>query len=247
LSLQTLQAAFASATWPVVLNATYLTNNGVTPPTGFDALLKQAFVLTGTDGLSVGQGQVGAVVGDSFTITAASLTDGVFGATAAQTAVTLTFTLPDATGAILLVQIRTDLSGWTFATGFPWMVGAVFDNLKFSQSSLLFSTAADAADWPAPGGASIALTPGMTFAGALTLSPYANSVLQIANLTGAAVPNPLVMSGPIDASAVTDDAPLPVMNLTAPLSAATFTFLFLEASDPFFGFVIDPPPPAEGP
>ncbi|WP_156398292.1 hypothetical protein [Caulobacter sp. Root1455] len=247
MSLQTLQAAFASATWPVVLDATYLTSNGVTPPPGFDALLKQAFVLAGTDGLSVGEGQVGAVVGDSFTITAASLTNGVFGATAAQTAVTLTFTLPDTAGAVLLVQIRTDLSGWTFPTGFPWMVGGVFDNLTFSQSSLLFSTAAGTAAWPASDGALVALTPGMTFAGALTLSLYANTVLQIANLTGAAVPNPLVMSGPIDASGVNDDTPFPVMNLTAPLSAATFTFLFLEASDPFFGFVIEPAPPAEGP
>jgi LysM repeat protein len=245
LSLQTLQAAFASATWPVVLNATYLTDNGVTPPAGFDALLTQAFVLGDALGLSVGQGQVGAVAGDSFTITAASLPNGVFGAVQADTTVTLTFTLP--TGGDLLVQIRTDLSNWTFATGFPWMVGGVFDDLNFSQASLLFSTAIGTASWPAAGGATIALTPGMTFAGALNLSLYAQTVLQIANLAGAAIPNPLVMSGPIDASVVNDDTPYPVMDLTAPLSAATFTFLFLEASAPFFGFVIEPAPPAEGP
>ena len=246
MSLQTLQSAFASATWPVVLNAAYLTDNGVTPPPGFDALLKQAFVLGDAAGLSVGQGQVGAVAGDSFAITTASLTNGLFGATAGQTSVTLTFTLP-ATGGDLLVQIRTDLSNWTFATGFPFMVGGVFSGLNFSQSSFLFSTATGAASWPAAGGATVPLTPGMTFAGALVLDIYAQTVLQIANLTGAAVPNPLVMSGPFDASTVTDDTPFPVMNLTAPLSAATFTFLFLEASGPFFGYVIDPAPPAEEP
>jgi hypothetical protein len=87
----------------------------------------------------------------------------------------------------------------------------------------------------------------MTFAGVLKPSLYAATVLVIANLGGAAIPDPFVISGPIDASGVTDDVPYPLMSLRAPLSAATFTFLFLQATGPFFGFKIEAPPPAVPP
>src|SRR6516225_6830695 len=109
MSLQTLQAAFASAAWPVNLNAAFLTNGGATPPAGFDALLVKAFALGTASGLSVGQGTVGAISGDAFSITTASLTNGLFGAAAASTTVTLTFTLPSTQGAELSVTIDTDM------------------------------------------------------------------------------------------------------------------------------------------
>jgi hypothetical protein len=186
LSLETLQAAFASAQWPVELNAAYLNDNGVKAPEGFDALLTKAFVLGTAKALSVGQGQVGQVAGNSFTITSASLTNGVFGATQDQTTVTLTFTQPAGDGAAVQVFIRTDLSDWTFATGFPAMVGGVFDSLSFTQPSLLFSTVAGSVAWPTSTGALVDLQPGMTFAGVLKPSLYAATVLVIANLGGAA-------------------------------------------------------------
>jgi hypothetical protein len=248
MSLQTLQAAFAAATWPVTLNAAYLTAEGVTPPAGFDTLLAQGFALNGASGLSIGPGQVGAIDGDRFTITNATLTNGLFGATAANTGVRLTFTLPDDAGAVLLVQIEADLlGGWSFATGFAWMKGGAFSVLSFTRTSMLFSTATGTMIWPPNAASNVAVAPGMNFAGALTLDIYATTILQIANLAGAAVPNPLIMSGPFDASAVSDDVLFPVMSLTAPLSAASFSFLFLQATGPYFGFDIGPMPAVEAP
>ncbi|MFV4733679.1 hypothetical protein ACNJUX_21105, partial [Mycobacterium tuberculosis] len=133
---------------------------------GFDALVAQAFALTGSASLKIGQGAVGTVAGDSFIITGASLANGVFGAAAADTKVTLTFTLPTTAGAVVSVQIQTDLTNWTFATGFPWMVGKPFTLFNFSQNSLIFSTDAGRVVWPAGGASSVTLAPGMTFAGA---------------------------------------------------------------------------------
>jgi hypothetical protein len=241
MSLESLRAAFTSATWPVDLNAAFLSTAGVTPPPELDALLKAAFVLLpGADGsvaLTIGQGIVGSVQGDTFSITNATLVSGLFGATAADTSVTLTFTLPDGDSAVLLVQIATALDGgWSFATGFPAMVGDPFSQLTLTNPEMLFATAPGANNSADPDYAAVQLVAGMNFAGKLTLCPFAQSVLVIANLTGAAVPSPLVMSGPFDASGVSDTVIYPVISLKASLAAASFTFLGFTAGNPSFSF-----------
>jgi len=247
MSIQSLQTAFAAATWPVTLNAEFISTGGVVPPDDFDALLNTAFVLSNSGGLAVSQGSVGSVIGDSFTITGASLVNGLFGAAATDTTVTLTFTLPDTADAVLLVQIDTEMGGgWTFATGFPAMVGNPFNQLVFSQSNMVFASADSTISWPTTTGSTVALTPGMNVAGIFVPGAYASSVLTIANLSGAAIPNPLVMSGAFDASVVSDTVIFPVMELAAPLIAASFTFLGFTAANPYFGFSVSPMPESDG-
>lgn len=247
MSIQSLQTAFADTTWPVTLNAEFITAGGEVPPEGFDTLLKAAFVLSDPVGLALGQGSVGQVIGDSFTITGASLANGLFGVAATNTLVTLTFTLPDTADAVLLVQINTAMGGgWTFATGFPAMVGNPFNQLVFTQSGMVFASADSTISWPTATGSTVALTPGMNFVGVFVPGVYATSVLTIANLSGAAIPNPLVMSGPFDASSVSDTIIFPVMELAAPLMAASFTFLGFKAANPYFGFSVSPMPESDG-
>jgi LysM repeat protein len=247
MSIHSLKTAFAAATWPVTLNAEFITSGGEVPPGDFDALLKTAFVLSDPVGLAIGQGSVGEVIVDSFTITGASLVNGLFGAAATDTVVTLTFTLPDTAGAVLLVQIDTAMGGdWTFATGFPAMVGNPFNQLIFTQSNMVFASAKSVISWPTASGSTVALTPGMNFAGVFVPGVYASSVLVIANLSGAAIPNPLVMSGPFDASVVSDTVIFPVMDLAALLMAASFTFLGFTSANPYFGFSVSPMPESDG-
>lgn len=238
MSLQTLQTAFANASWPVDLNAAFLNANGVSAPSGFDELLIQSFALGSATGLSVGKGDVGGVSDDTFSITGATLTGGLFGAKAADTAVTLVFTLVNTA---LEVSITTAMPGaWTFATGFPFMVGAAFEQLSFGQTAFIFSTVAGPVTWPAAP-SSITLDTGMNFAGTLTLSSAAQTVLKIANIVGADIPDPLVMSGSFDASGVTNETIYPVMSLSAPLSNQQYNFLVFQIAAPFIGFTIEAP------
>lgn len=249
MSIQSLQKAFAGATSPVTIDAAFLTTGGANPPTGFDDLIAQAFALGAGTSLQVayGSGAVGPVSGDTFTISNASLPDGLFGAKQAQTAVTLVFTQSADADAKLSVQIATNMSDWQFKAGFPAMVGYPCNQLLLGQSAFLFTTDPGTMVWPDGGVRKVTMAPGMTFAGTLALSTYAQAILQIAGLTGSAIPNPLVLSGPFDASAVDGTTVLyPVMTLKAPLSASSFTFLLFQATGPYVGFEIDPMPKSVG-
>ncbi|MBY4709575.1 LysM peptidoglycan-binding domain-containing protein [Burkholderia cepacia] len=241
MSLQSLQTAFANASWPVTLNAAFLSSAGVTPPAGFDALLKSAFCLGDATGLPVGQGTVGAVTGDTFSVTGATLTNGLFGATAANTSVALVFTLPADTS-ILLVQIVTSLrGGWTFASSAFQMVGKPFSTLAITQPCMLFSSAAGSVNWPTPSSNAIALAAGMNFAGTAQLNDYAQSILGFTS-PALTLPSPLVISGPFDASAVAASGAYPVMDLKAWLPPTSFSLLGFSAVAPRFEFSIGPVP-----
>src|SRR5262249_26837119 len=154
----------------------------------------------------------------------ATLPNGFLGAPAAATNVTLTFTFPQGGGAVLAVTITTVLSNWQFSTGYPVMVGGAFDYLQFNQPSFIFSSTPIAYAPPVT-----AADTCMSFSGALQLSSYAQAVLTLANLTGAQIPNPLIMAGPVSLDVADGVTVLyPIMQLVAPLSAQTFKILIFN-------------------
>ena len=244
MSLQSLQTAFANAAWPVNLNAAFLTSAGVSAPVDFDTLLGSAFCLGKASGLSIGQGAVGTITGNSFSIVGASLTNGLFGASSANTIVTLSFTLPPASST-LLIQITTSLgTGWRFATGFPEMVGKPFSMLTIAQPCMLFSSAASTLDWPVSG-SPVALAPAMNFAGTVQLNDYAQSILAFTSPVPT-LQSPLVISGPFNASAVAASGSYPVMDLGVALPLSNFSLLGFNVVAPRFALTIGPVPSRGG-
>lgn len=242
-SLETLQQAFATAKSPVNLNADFITNGGVTAPADFDKNLIAAFALGSATGLSLAYSasDVGAVQNNAFTITNATLPDGFLKAAESDTSVTLTFTLPVGNDAVLQVDITNVLSNWQFSTGFPAMIGHPFDQLQFSSTSFIFSTA-NPASFTAPVTADPTY---MTFSGGMQLSLFTQSLLAICNLVGGnVVPNPPIMKGPISLSVVDNDKVLyPIMELQAPItiSSTLFQILIFSASNAFIGFSVTEP------
>ncbi|MHA1598418.1 MAG: hypothetical protein ACTSV1_06810, partial [Alphaproteobacteria bacterium] len=137
--LKALADAFKNAApGPVALNAAFIATGGVTAPTDFDTQLKAAFRLTG-DGLNITyeKSNVGTPSDSHFQITAAQLSDGFLNAPAANTDVTLSFTLA---GGTLSVQIEANLGSWSFTDFFPFMTGWPFDQVNITIPTFIFST-----------------------------------------------------------------------------------------------------------
>ncbi|HEX8127529.1 MAG TPA: LysM peptidoglycan-binding domain-containing protein, partial [Pyrinomonadaceae bacterium] len=235
-SLQSLADALTNAEQPVVLNAAFITAAGLTAPDGFDDALKAAFRLGETDAglkVSFNAGDVGNISNNSFQVTNAQLTEGFLGAPAADTTVTLTFSLP---ATELQVQVEADLANWTFTTFFTYMVGWPFTLLNVASPAFIFSTVKTNYNWS---GTSVSLTPGQNFAASFTVPPQFQPIFNIVQGLGL-IPSTLPIYGPIAVDKVDNETILyPDMDLVANISNQTVSIFFLQLHVPFIGFQIE--------
>lgn len=238
-SLQNLADALkaAAAKGPVTLNAAFVQDAGVTPPDGFDAMLRSAFRLdANAAGLEVtfAPSSVGAVSGDAFQVTSAQLTAGFLGATAAQTTVVMTFTLPDT---VLQVQIQAELTGgWTFSTFFTYMTGWPFNILVMANPTFVFSTVEKSYTWR---NTTIALKTGQNFTSMLAVPSQFQPIFKLVQGLGV-VKSPLPFFGPITIDKADNETILyPDLNLSAKISDEQIQIYFLKAYAPSIGFQIE--------
>ncbi len=237
--LQTLANALkaAAAEGPVTLNATFIEDNGVTPPDGFDAMLKAAFRLDEKAAglqLTFSASGVGPVSNGSFKVTGARLTDGFLGASSAQTAAEITFSLP---ASVLQVQIQAELSGgWTFSSYFTYMTGWPFNLLVLANPTFVFSTVETSYTWKST---PISLKPGQNFTSFMSVPSQFAPIFALVQGLGV-VKSPLPFFGPIALDKANNETILyPDMNLSAKISDAQIQVYFLKGYAPSIGFQIE--------
>jgi len=235
-TLQSLADALTNAKQPVVLNAAFITAAGLTPPAGFDDALKAAFRLGAKDAglqVSFSPQDVGNIGDNSFQVTSAQLPQGFLGAAAADTNVTLTFSLP---AAELQVQVEADLANWTFTKFFTFMTGWPFTLLNVESPSFIFSTVKTAYVW---NGATVKLTPGQNFAANLAVPSQFQPIFGLVQGL-VAVPSTLPVYGPITVDKADNETILyPDMDLVANIGSGSVSIFFLKLNTPFIGFQIE--------
>jgi hypothetical protein len=245
-AIDNLRAAVESAAGdqPFALDAAFLTaglgDPGVAVPADYDAWLSQGFFLKAAADFTVkvAKANVGAVAGEAFTVTAATVP--FVGASAPLSAqATLVFTQ---NGATLVVQVATSPAGWTWTDSFAFMGSFPFNQFPTLKGvEFVFSTAGGTYPFGDAGGRVVS--------GGAVQNLFARTPLPaivspfLALFSGLTAPaGDLVLSGPLNMAAFDGESVLfPPGQLSAAIQNGAFDLVYLKVTDPSVTITIPAP------
>jgi hypothetical protein len=228
------------------LDAAFLTKGlndaSVTVPADYDQIVMAAFQLAAASDLSVkaDQKNVGAVTGNSFTVTNATIPFLSSTGVPLQTTATLVFAVTTDAKPTLVVQIASAPSSWTWTNSFEFMGGWPFNQLPVTDALFVFSTADGTYPWTNSAASKVKGGGKQNFSAALPLPSVVQPFLKLfSGLTPAAN---LTLQGVLDMTAYNGTTVLmPPGTLTATLQNGQFSVFYLTVSNPSIAVSIPAP------
>jgi hypothetical protein len=245
-AIDNLRAAVEAAAGdtPFALDSAFLTTGladpSVTVPAEYDAWIQQAFFLKSAQAFTVkvAKSDVGAVDGEAFTVSAATIPFvGASVPLAAQA--TLVFTVNSDT---LVVQVETTPGSWTWTDSFAFMGRFPFNQFEILRGvDFIFSTAAGKYPFGDAGGRTVVGGAVQNFAAKVPLPDIAKPLLTL--FSGLTAPTgDLVLSGALNMGVFNGETVLfPPGELKAMIQGGEFKLLYLTVSDPSIAITIPPP------
>ncbi|HEU4389296.1 MAG TPA: hypothetical protein VFV34_15945, partial [Blastocatellia bacterium] len=220
----------------ITLNAQVITGAGLTPPANLDVLIAKALSVPSGQWLSIAttREQVGPVSGDKMSVS------GKLALFSDKTARTVKVDFTASGTALNFVLTVTLDAGWNFGASFVYMQGKLFQTLPLESStkppSFIFSTSrVPKYQWGPAANDTVALEPGLNFAGFLGLAGLLNKIVPM--LPPLSPGKTFLLSGTLDPSRITPKGKTPVVlfpgiDLNATFEKASYSLEFLTISDP---------------
>jgi LysM repeat protein len=236
MSLQTLHDLFVAeaASGPILIDAAIISQAGLTPSKGLDALLTRAFMLPGT-GLSVLQpANISAVADNKFTF------EGTIDTPVARNKpIVATFTT-DGDLAIFYIVVTLG-SSWKFADSFVYMNGRAYNALPTTGSSFAFATRKT--DSFPVNGVATKLLPGLNLAADITLTSVLSGLPVL--FSGLKPELKRRFTGSVDPGQIGTKTSsgkkvlVPALDLDADLGVGSYQYAFLTMDRPYFRFATE--------